>query len=134
VLEVDLVFPRNETYAPTAYVPIVFALRNGNADLGLAIKVTDTTVEVPRRMDRPGGTCAVLASSPTPTPDPCLVNISSAVAASMSASWTARICNILLSLDPRDNCPKDNAGPQRLAVAGVACLTVAFGAFGFLLA
>ena len=249
VLEVDLVFPRNETYAPTAYVPIIFALRNGNADLGqnlrpsinynlrnitdpinwtvpahishelasansssyepyfvhnffssfategrwelfwwvtwlscdedkddlepsfmtnsenrvieftikndgqvvdivaatandktcpaelgLAINVTDTTMEISRRWNRPAGTCAVLASSPTPTPDPCLVKISSAVVASMSASWTARICNIMLSLDPPDNCPKDNAGPQRLAVAGVACLAVAFGAFGFLLA
>jgi len=25
VAEVDLIFPRNETYAPTAYLPIVFA-------------------------------------------------------------------------------------------------------------
>ncbi|KAL2173023.1 uncharacterized protein P884DRAFT_333100 [Thermothelomyces heterothallicus CBS 202.75] len=29
VLEVDLVFPRNETYAPTPYMPIVFGFRNG---------------------------------------------------------------------------------------------------------
>ncbi|THC87758.1 hypothetical protein EYZ11_012793 [Aspergillus tanneri] len=28
VLEVDLVFPRNETYAPTDYFPVVFALQN----------------------------------------------------------------------------------------------------------
>jgi hypothetical protein len=25
VVEVDLIFPRNETYAPTAYLPIIFA-------------------------------------------------------------------------------------------------------------
>ncbi|CAI7636568.1 unnamed protein product [Penicillium bialowiezense] len=28
VLEVDLVFPRNETYAPTAEMPVVFAIQN----------------------------------------------------------------------------------------------------------
>ncbi|KAI4706267.1 hypothetical protein J4E89_009001 [Alternaria sp. Ai002NY15] len=28
VVEVDLVFPRNDTYAPAPYVPIVFAVRN----------------------------------------------------------------------------------------------------------
>ncbi|KAK4246407.1 hypothetical protein C7999DRAFT_42179 [Corynascus novoguineensis] len=29
VLEVDLVFPRNETYEPTPYMPVVFGFRNG---------------------------------------------------------------------------------------------------------
>ncbi|KAK4155344.1 hypothetical protein C8A00DRAFT_13646 [Chaetomidium leptoderma] len=28
VLEVDLVFPRNETYAPPTYMPVIFAFRN----------------------------------------------------------------------------------------------------------
>src|SRR3978361_1099068 len=27
-VEIDLIFPRNETYAPTAYFPIVFAIQN----------------------------------------------------------------------------------------------------------
>ncbi|KAK3900939.1 hypothetical protein C8A05DRAFT_35389 [Staphylotrichum tortipilum] len=30
VLEIDLVFPRNETYAPTDHLPIVFAFRNAS--------------------------------------------------------------------------------------------------------
>jgi hypothetical protein len=28
VVEIDLVFPRNETYAPTQWMPVVFAVRN----------------------------------------------------------------------------------------------------------
>ncbi|KAH0425190.1 hypothetical protein CcaCcLH18_11124 [Colletotrichum camelliae] len=30
IVEVDLVFPRNDTYAPTAFFPIVFAIRNSS--------------------------------------------------------------------------------------------------------
>ena len=30
VVEVDLIFPRNETYAPTAYLPIIFAFQNSH--------------------------------------------------------------------------------------------------------
>ncbi|KAF3805792.1 hypothetical protein GCG54_00005156 [Colletotrichum gloeosporioides] len=30
IVEVDLVFPRNDTYAPTAWFPIVFAVRNSS--------------------------------------------------------------------------------------------------------
>ncbi|KAK4125353.1 hypothetical protein N657DRAFT_644220 [Parathielavia appendiculata] len=106
---------------------------------GVALNVTDETRWV---VDKPldpndygDATCAVLASStPTPTANPCQVEINSAAASSIWASLTARRCEYR---DANDNlagldCLKDNAA-ERLAVAGVACLAAAFGALGYLL-
>ncbi|KAK1544894.1 hypothetical protein CPAR01_02396 [Colletotrichum paranaense] len=39
VVEVDLVFPRNETYAPTPLLPIVFGFQNSHLAPGLALKI-----------------------------------------------------------------------------------------------
>ncbi|KAJ5481825.1 hypothetical protein N7475_000637 [Penicillium sp. IBT 31633x] len=39
-LEVDLVFPRNETYAPSAFMPIVFAIQNPQFSSLLELNVT----------------------------------------------------------------------------------------------
>ena len=41
-VEVDLIFPRNDTYSPTAYMPIVFAIQNSRyaASLDLAFRYT----------------------------------------------------------------------------------------------
>ncbi|KAK3291530.1 uncharacterized protein B0H64DRAFT_446177 [Chaetomium fimeti] len=222
VLEADLIFPRNETYAPTDSFPIFFAFQNaelawylntdisytlGNrsdllgdnpfavegqwwlswevgwqgcledsftrgykdpddpgiisnrsrwsvdftissggqaadlatatadyktcpGELGVAIKVTGETKRADELRWSGGDTSAVLdISSPTPTPNPCAVKIDSATAASISASWTTRLCNNLLLPD----CPpRPNSASQRLAVAGVVSLAAAFGAFGFL--
>jgi hypothetical protein len=226
ILEVDLVFPRNETYAPTDWFPVVFAFQNAErarylnlhieytirkpadpwngrvsrshdlrwtnwsshdpyfvyafsgsfateghwmlawhlswqscneeaftkVDLvaaatandtcppeqGVAINVTDKTMHVPSWAehwsggDHTGDICAVVASSsPTPTPDPCRVDIDSAIVASMSASLTATLCR---GLNPPPDCPKDDDNAaQKLAVFGVSCLLAAFGAFGFFL-
>jgi hypothetical protein len=99
-------------------------------ELGVVINVTDQIKEVNAAAGWTGpDTCiAITSSTPTPTPNPCLVKINSAVAASMSASFTSQLCN---TFSPQ--CPEDNAA-QRLAVVGMACLAVSFGAFGFLLA
>ncbi|KAG4436135.1 hypothetical protein IFR05_008378 [Cadophora sp. M221] len=42
LMEFDLVFPRNETYAPTQYFPLVVAIRNSTATLpaGLILSIT----------------------------------------------------------------------------------------------
>ncbi|KAK1779164.1 hypothetical protein QBC45DRAFT_412367 [Copromyces sp. CBS 386.78] len=92
-----------------------------------AIEVTGKTLGVPPSEKMPDDTCVVVAS-PQPSPTPCQVKVDSAVAASMTASLRADLCN---SANPPDDCPKDNAA-QRLAVAGVACLAAAVGMFGFL--
>lgn len=102
-------------------------------ELGTAIKVTGKTQYAPLLYWDGGDTCPVLdISSPTPTPNPCAIKIDSATAASISASWTAGACNVTF---PPDYCPPENEdnASQRLAVAGVASLAAAFGAFGFLL-
>ncbi|KAK1713821.1 hypothetical protein CaCOL14_001409 [Colletotrichum acutatum] len=39
VVEIDLVFPRNETYAPTPLVPIIFGFQNSHLAPGLALKI-----------------------------------------------------------------------------------------------
>ncbi|EXF82541.1 hypothetical protein CFIO01_12235 [Colletotrichum fioriniae PJ7] len=39
VVEVDLVFPRNETYAPTPLLPIIFGFQNSHLAPGLALKI-----------------------------------------------------------------------------------------------
>ncbi|CAG8893423.1 unnamed protein product [Penicillium egyptiacum] len=104
---------------------------------GMAINVTDKTMQVPQGVTWSGGgytndTCVVVASSTqTPRPDPCRVDIDKTIVASMEASLKNRLCNWL---DPPADCPKDdkNAG-QQLAVAGVSCLLAAFGALGFFL-
>ncbi|KAH6617545.1 hypothetical protein F5144DRAFT_624221 [Chaetomium tenue] len=155
VLEVDVVFPRNETYAPTDSFPIIFGsirsvdftISSGGQpvdlvaatantktcpeELGTTIKVTGKHRSVSSTAWSGGDTCAVLdISSPTPTPSPCAIKIGSATAASISASWTARVCNVTF---PPDYCPpKEDSASRRLAVAGVASLAAAFGAFGFL--
>ncbi|KAA8652420.1 hypothetical protein EYZ11_012836 [Aspergillus tanneri] len=104
---------------------------------GVAIKVTDKTMEVPLWVDWPGGdstnnTCAVVASStPMPIPDPCRVDIDSAIAASMSASLTATLCK---GVNPPADCPEDDENAaQQLAVFGVSLLLAAFGALSFFL-
>ena len=102
-----------------------------SARSGVAISVTDQTLEYPASGPSSAGTCAVLAtSSPTPTADPCRVNIDSATAASMSASLQAALCK---GLNPPANCPKENNAVEQLAVVGVACFAAASGAIGFLL-
>ncbi|KAK2816783.1 hypothetical protein FQN49_007990 [Arthroderma sp. PD_2] len=40
VIEFDLVFPRNETYAPTQYFPLVLAARNSRATWPLGMTLT----------------------------------------------------------------------------------------------
>ena len=60
---------------------------------GVAINVTDEVHEVPASYNQPARTCAVLASgSPNPTTNPCRVKIDTTVAASMSASLAATLC------------------------------------------
>ncbi|KAK3398713.1 hypothetical protein B0T20DRAFT_411848 [Sordaria brevicollis] len=92
-----------------------------------AVDVTGKTQGVPARLDMPDNTCAVV-ESPRSKPTPCQVKVDSAVAASMTASLRARLCN---GLNPPDDCPEDNAA-QKLAVAGVACLAAGVGMLGFL--
>ncbi|EGO59864.1 hypothetical protein NEUTE1DRAFT_61620 [Neurospora tetrasperma FGSC 2508] len=206
ILEVDLLFPRNETYAPTEWIPYVFSIQNAklakylvpeisglhegrwrlnwefwyiscNEDLsnlhssselvnrnrtvgsiefsiqeggpavdvvaatandktcsegnGAAINITGNTKEVaPFGIELTDDTCVVVGS-PQPTPTPCQVKVDSAVAASMTASLRAKLCDPLTSTNRPADCPEDNAA-QKLAVAGVACLAVAVGVFGFL--
>lgn len=103
----------------------------------VAIGVTDQTHEYPAPSFRePGGTCPVLldnTTSPTPTVDPCRVNIDTATAASMSAALHAARCK---GLNPPTDCPKGNNAVQRLAVVGAASFAAAaaLGVIGFLLA
>ncbi|KAL0471486.1 hypothetical protein QR685DRAFT_519331 [Neurospora intermedia] len=98
---------------------------------GVAINITGKTREVPPlNEEMPDNTCVVVGS-PQPTPTPCQVKVDSAVAASMTASLRAKLCDPLTSTNRPADCPEDNAA-QKLAVAGVACLAVAVGMFGFL--
>jgi hypothetical protein len=111
-------------------------------ELGVAINATSDieTREVFNTMYtnmEEGGTCAVVDhSDPAPTPSPCLVQVSSAAAASISASWTARVCKSKTSrkLRPEIICSSGNAAREQLALGGVTCLAAALGAVGFLLA
>ncbi|KAJ5219643.1 hypothetical protein N7468_008847 [Penicillium chermesinum] len=193
ILEVDLIFPRNETYAPAELFPIIFAIQNperaryltpeltyvhgfesdpetaymisnystrstsftlqssapkvdlvaGTAketcptEYGITINVTDKLMQVPLEVSWTWGsytnnTCAVVASSgPTPTSDPCRVNIDKTIAASMEASLHTSLCN---SLDPPSYCVDDKeSAAQQVAVAGISCLLAAIGAFWFFL-
>ena len=95
---------------------------------GLAVNVTG---QVER--DHKLNSCAVVVASSTPTPNPCRVSIGSATAASISASYTARMCNVNVTFPPDFCPPEEDNSSRRLAVAGVASLAAAFGAFGFLL-
>ncbi|KAK4122165.1 hypothetical protein N657DRAFT_646842 [Parathielavia appendiculata] len=103
---------------------------------GVTINATDVVREVPKRKTVDGGTCAVVYHS-SPTPNPCQIEVSSAAAASISASWTASLCSpwgkLTMPQDTPANCPSENGDVQRLAIAGVASLAVALGAIGFLL-
>jgi hypothetical protein len=96
-------------------------------EFGVAINATGPTAEL-----EPGGTCVVLESlSATLTPNPCQVRIDSAAAASISTAVKADLC--ASATPPADlDCTKNSAA-RRLAVAGVACLTAALGALGYLL-
>ncbi|KAL2868996.1 uncharacterized protein BJX67DRAFT_31343 [Aspergillus lucknowensis] len=108
-------------------------------DGGIGIKITDRTMHVPSRVNWSGGdstndTCVVVDSSgPTPTPDPCQVTITSAVAASMEASLKARLCDELQTVDRPDDCPNDDNSAQRLAVLGGSCGLAVLGGLGLLL-
>jgi hypothetical protein len=107
-------------------------------EYGVIINVTDKTMKVLSDVQwsgkaRNNDTCAVVSNStPTPTPDPCLVHIDKAAVASIEASITARIC---CGIDPPEYCleNKKNAATQ-LAVAGVSCLLTVVGALGSFLA
>ncbi len=98
---------------------------------GVAVSVTDQTLEYPASGRLEAGTCAVLDdSSPTPTADPCRVKIDKTVVESISASLLSDLCK---RLNPPADCPKESA-VQQLAVVGVASFAAALGAIGFLLA
>ncbi|KAF7173729.1 hypothetical protein CNMCM6106_007766 [Aspergillus hiratsukae] len=122
--------------APTVDLVAATANKSCPGEYGVAIDVTDKTMQVPMWVNWAGGeytddTCAVVASSPTPTPDPCRVDIDSTIVASMTASLKARLCD---SLNPPADCPKvDESAAQQLAVFSVSCLLTAFGALGFFL-
>ena len=98
-------------------------------DLGLAINVAALrTLNHDYYSLDDGKTCAVMANG-TATPTACRVKIDSAAAASISASWTARLCD---SVMPPEGCPERNTG-QRLVVARVKSLMMAtLGMVGFL--
>ena len=135
----------NDTRAAERYVD--FAIQSGGRpmdlvaatasgepcgpEFGVAINVTSQTVAVPaaRQASWGGnGTCHVLAEDgPTPTADPCRVQVSSAVVASMSASREAEMCAA------RGDCGRKSSAAQPLAVASVAGLAAVFGAVGFFL-
>jgi hypothetical protein len=100
-------------------------------EFGVAINVTDKTMEVPSSRNLDGGTCAVLASStPTVRPHPCQVQIDSAAAASISASVVADLC---ASFDPPADCPKDNTA-RLLAVPDITWIAVTLAALTYILA
>lgn len=121
-------------------VDLVAATANGttcSADEGVAINVTDQTVNITRSFsypydpNKPTGICAVLASSsPTPTANPCAVKVDTTVAASMAAWLHTTLCE---GLNPPADCPKESHVRQ-LAVGGVVSFAAALGAIGFLLA
>ncbi|KAM7214752.1 hypothetical protein V8F06_009824 [Rhypophila decipiens] len=103
-----------------------------SAEDGIAFNVTDETGQYPAQDRLPAGTCAVFAtSSPTPTANPCAVQIDTATAASMSASLQATLCK---GLNPPADCPKGNHAAERLAVLAVTSFAATFGAVAFFLA
>ena len=96
-----------------------------------AINITGKTGYAPGApRELPDEICAVVGS-PEPAATPCQVKVDSAVAASMTASLRAKLCDPLRTLNPPADCPEDSAA-QRLAVAGVVCLAAAAGVIGFL--
>lgn len=104
-------------------------------EYGVAINVTDKTMKIPFGVSWSGGkytndTCAVLAFSPTPTPNPCRVHINKTTVESMEASLHARLCN---GLNPPDDCPEEGKNAaQQLAVTGIFLFLSTVGAIGFL--
>ncbi|KAL4935174.1 hypothetical protein BDV06DRAFT_207505 [Aspergillus oleicola] len=106
-------------------------------DSGVAIRVTDETMHPPQRVRWPGGdytnnTCVVVENR-TVTPSPCAVEIPSAVAASMTASYSARLCDILQTVNPPDNCPAEENAAGQMVVLGVSCFAAVLGGFLLLL-
>ena len=103
---------------------------------GVMLNVAGETMTVPRDASWShgkftNGTCAVVASMPSSTPDPRQVEIGRSLYLNMTAALKDRLCR---QFDPPADCPKKNTNAaQQLAVAGMSCLLVAFGALRYLL-
>ncbi|CAG7928272.1 unnamed protein product [Penicillium olsonii] len=103
---------------------------------GVMLNVTGETMTVPRDASWSNGkfkngTCAVVASMPSSTPDPCQVEIGRSLYSNTTAALKDRLCR---QFDPPADCPKKNTNAaQQLAVAGMSCLLVVFGALRYLL-
>ncbi|PYI35737.1 hypothetical protein BP00DRAFT_442524 [Aspergillus indologenus CBS 114.80] len=104
VVEVDLVFLRNETYPPADWF----------ADVNSAGR----------------DTCVVTANS-TATPAPHRIAIDKDSAESMAAVQHLRLCD---GLNPPDDCSREeNGAPQQLVGLGGSCFLAAVGVVGFAL-
>ena len=115
--------------------PDLVAATGGNAENcpngGVAIEVTDKTLEGHFRY-KGLDTCAVLGPpSSMPTSNPCKVKIDKAAVESMQAVSLEKRCR---GLDKPDECPKDeeDLAHPRLIPAGVAGLAAVLGASLFL--
>ncbi|KAL2847858.1 hypothetical protein BJY01DRAFT_212365 [Aspergillus pseudoustus] len=77
-------------------------------------------------------TNATEADIPVHTPNPCAVSISSEVAASIYANFTAETCENWPTPPAYVGCPADGeSAAQRLIVLAVSGLLVIFGALAF---
>ncbi|KAL2819499.1 hypothetical protein BJX63DRAFT_382211 [Aspergillus granulosus] len=100
-------------------------------EFGVPLNVTGQTLQVPagEQWDN-GGDCAVVVSLPTPTPDPCRIDITPAIVESMEASWHARLCR---AINRPDDCPQDDGnGAQQLLVIGASSALAVISAVGFI--
>lgn len=109
------------------------ATNNGDSENcpngGVAIDVTDKTLEATNRFSEQE-TCAVLgSSSPTPISNPCKVKIDKTTVDSMAAAILEEKCR---GPWPPSECPKDSLASRRFAVTGVATLAAVLGAALFL--
>lgn len=99
---------------------------------GIAVNVTKI-LTAPDGVDWIGRTekCAAVELSPSPTPDPCRIEIDTAAASSISAAVTSWRCDVP---SPADFCPPvEESIAWKWGVAGAACLAAGLGAVGFVL-
>ncbi|KXH64966.1 glycosylhydrolase family 18-6 [Colletotrichum salicis] len=105
IMEVGLVFPRNNTYAPTPVLPIIFGFRNSQLAPSLAPEIGFSIWNYNDKSD-----------SVKTTDGQAAIKVSEAEASSISASVTARACE---AQDPPIECPSGNDGDENDAGHGL---------------
>lgn len=108
LMEFDLVFPRNETYAPTQFFPLVLAVKNSTATwpagLSLSITIWPHTEEVPPPGSRFNFPSAGRTSgAPPSTPNYFAIagsNLTNGTVGHFSVVWSVSMHHTCTDIDP----------------------------------